>query len=722
MRRWLPHLALLLTGLVLLGIGGAWYLGASFDLVALEAQLALEVRERTGHDLRLEELELRVLPLPGLVVTGLELGAAPGFGPEPLLRVERSRARLKLRPLLLRGELELGTVALEGLQLRLVRSATGRGSWETLLEHLQAGVDPSAPPSSLQLDRLVLRDARVSFEALDTGRSLSLDPLQLGLGPLGEGTVPILEIDAVLQDPQAARELALTVTTPLERSSDEGSLVLEGLTLELLGHRLEGTLRSHGGEQGPVIEGALRVPDLDLRGLARDLGRELPLEDPTALGSGSLALAFHVGGGLARFDELTLAMDDSTVTGSVSVRGLEPPVVAFDLDIDRMDLDRYGLSRPASSEASLTPKAWLGGQLRVGQLSSGEVVLRELVLPLDLRGEDLRVDGARARLLGGEVEASLDADLGSAVPRYRVAGRVQDLSMTQLLEATGSSRDLTGTLNLELDLEVAGVSRPQLLSTLDGQLCVALLDGEMPLRGEAGIRPEQEGERHWQLRRLERQLGMVRERLVVRAQEKLEIERPEQLVYARQSACFELDDGLARSDDMLVDAERLRLEGAGSIDLNTRELELAWVLTMEGLPPMELRLHGSADDPQVDLDRPGALDLARHRIGLRLEDQRAQAEAKRAQAVAKREQLREGVQERREEVREQLKDKTGEGVDRLLDHREQAVERRDELREQARQTRQDLRGQLREARQALREQRQADADGNAPAQEVEPEG
>ncbi len=81
MRRWLPRLALLLAGVLAIALGGVWYLIATLDLVALEAQAALAVRERTGHDLRLEGLRVQLFPLPSLAVEGLALGPAPGFGP-----------------------------------------------------------------------------------------------------------------------------------------------------------------------------------------------------------------------------------------------------------------------------------------------------------------------------------------------------------------------------------------------------------------------------------------------------------------------------------------------------------------------------------------------------------------------------------------------------------------------------------------------------------------
>ena len=83
MRRWIARLLALLVGVLLLAFGLVVYLASSLDLVALEAQLDLAARERTGHDLDIEGLDVDLLPLPALTVEGLQLGAAPGFGPVP---------------------------------------------------------------------------------------------------------------------------------------------------------------------------------------------------------------------------------------------------------------------------------------------------------------------------------------------------------------------------------------------------------------------------------------------------------------------------------------------------------------------------------------------------------------------------------------------------------------------------------------------------------------
>ena len=702
MRRWFPRIALLLVGLAAIALAGLGYLVSNLDLVALEAQLALAVRERTGHDLRVEDVGLRLLPQPGLELSGLELSAAPGFGPAPLARVEHARARLRLRPLLVRGELELGTVVLEGLALELERSASGRGSWETLVEHLHAL--PNAPGAATlpPIARISLVDARLSFEDRASGRAVDLDALQLRLGPLGTAELPLLEIAGRLRSRDPALDSDFVLVTPIDTGHEGSSLALEDLHLELLGQALDASVRVAPGEEGTTVEGWLRVPSLDLRALAAGLGRSIAPGAPSALARGSLATHYRWDGSALRLDELRWVVDESTVTGAAILAGLEPPAVWADLSVDRLDLDCYAPFFGARGAAPRVPALPAGlryanveGRLRVGQLSSGGLDLQQVSLPVSLVGNTLEVSDASAGLLGGEVQVSARAHLDGVVPAYGLQARVWSLDLARLLAATGSSREMTGSLGLELDLAAAGAHREALLEALVGQLCVELSDGEMPLADRPLPAREREGDRHWQLRRVERQLGLIQQQLVAHAQEKLDARRPERLVYSRIGACFLVDDSVARSDDVRVVAEGMDLAGAGVLDLAEPSVEMALVLSLEGLPPMDLRISGPLDDPQVDLDKPGAMDVARHRVGLR-----------------------------RDELRDGLRERKGEGVDRLVDHREQVLERREELRDQAQEARQGLRDQIRGTRQALRDGRRGDAEGDAseePSPALEPD-
>jgi AsmA protein len=741
MRRWLLHLALLLVGVLAIAAGGVWYLASSLDTVALEAQLALAVRSRTGHDLSLEGLDVHLFPLPTLELQGVRVGAAPGFGPTPLLSVERARARLRLLPLA-RRELSLGAVVFEEPRLNLVRNEAGRGSWELWAERLAGQGDTGDTGGAslpVSVERIVTRRGRVDVldEASARRITLLLDTLELGSlagpGPVeahlvgavdsaepklrveldlrGRGAwngpglfVDTLHGDVVVQGAQVpGGTQRLAVDAPFSYHPKERTLAFEDWRVEqgALGLSAQGALSDAG------VEARLQVSAYDLRALLGDLGHAPRLADPSALESGSLAGWLSFDGERLAVRDLQLRVDDTLARGWLGVNLQHGRALRFELAADRLDLHRY---RSADSDEGAPPTVPanldLAGVLSVARLEHGGLVVEQLELPVSLRHGTLVAQDASARLLEGSVVGGLRAELSATPPRYRLWAEASELDIPTMLAASASGRKMTGTLELDLELTAAGSQREALVSSLDGRLCIAAHDAELPLARREGPAEIREGQEGWRARRDQERLALIRERIAALVAERVQERRPDRLHVGRVGACFALEDGLARTDDLSLTAQELRLEGAGEIDLPDESLDLACELVLEGLPPMQLTLTGGLDDPKVALAKPDALDVLRHRVEERRDA--AQIEADR---------LRGELQERREDLREELRESASPAVERLLDQRERALERRDSAREKVREARRGLREQLEEARPG----RRGDGDEEPGVPEDEPE-
>src|ERR1700739_2798314 len=93
-------------------------------------RIARAVRTSTGRELTLSgQIKLAVFPWIALELGPASLGNPPGFSNEPFAAVQHVAARVKLLPLL-RKELEIGRIEIDGLDLRLQKNAAGQGNWE----------------------------------------------------------------------------------------------------------------------------------------------------------------------------------------------------------------------------------------------------------------------------------------------------------------------------------------------------------------------------------------------------------------------------------------------------------------------------------------------------------------------------------------------------------------------------------------------------------------
>src|SRR5262245_31510986 len=111
-----------LAGVVAIFVVGALLIGWLVDPNDFKDDVAKAVRDKPGRELKLAgDLKLSVFPWLALETGHAELGNPEGFGPGPFFSVNEADVGVKLFPLL-RGELEVRRLRLDGLTLNLVRN------------------------------------------------------------------------------------------------------------------------------------------------------------------------------------------------------------------------------------------------------------------------------------------------------------------------------------------------------------------------------------------------------------------------------------------------------------------------------------------------------------------------------------------------------------------------------------------------------------------------
>jgi AsmA protein len=85
-----------------------------------------------GRNVSVSGIEMRLLPRPGVILSGFVVADEPSFSAEPMLRAETVDAYVRLTSLW-RGRIEIGTLELDSPSLNLVRRADGHWNVESLL-------------------------------------------------------------------------------------------------------------------------------------------------------------------------------------------------------------------------------------------------------------------------------------------------------------------------------------------------------------------------------------------------------------------------------------------------------------------------------------------------------------------------------------------------------------------------------------------------------------
>lgn len=403
-------LGALLLGLFLLLIALGVAVTQFFDPNDYKAEIRQLARDRAGLELDLHgPLGWSLFPWLGLQIHDASL-ARSERPDQPFAEVDMLGLAVRVLPLL-RREVEMSDIRIDGLRLDLQRDAQGRGNWEGLDrpaaaqpgaaaaptgEHAasapatEANSDSRAPALRLNIDSLALSNARIDYRDAAGNRRFSLEGIDLRSGAIREGAaIPLrisgffasnqpllraraellgqLRFDRALQryqleearlqgdisgQPLANRTLSFDAQGDL--LVDLAAQVAEWNALKLRANQLDalGELKLRELDRAPKFEGGLSLAEFDLRAFLEGIGQELPtMADPGTLRRAALVARLSGTADSLSLDDLKLQLDDSRIEGRLALDDFARQRLRAQLKGDRLDLDRY-LAPPAKPDAA----------------------------------------------------------------------------------------------------------------------------------------------------------------------------------------------------------------------------------------------------------------------------------------------------------------------------------------------------------------------------------
>ncbi|MHB8473010.1 MAG: AsmA family protein [Gammaproteobacteria bacterium] len=366
------------------------------DPNAYKDRISALVKARTGHELIIDgDIKLSLLPWLALEVSTVQLSNAPGFDATPLLRAGHGALRIKLLPLLLQQKVELDQISLDDVVVHLQRDAQGQGNWRSFAG--TSAVPPSAGGNApemkssaalalLQLGKVELHNARADWDDRRAGRYYQFSDinvittrytpgrpftigLQFAVSPARNAPAwPVRLLATVNADPAAQHytldKAKLTLgpiqglTARLISSADldfaRQRLTLPDIELRVADLKLTGQLQAQQILDNPDLRGVLSLAEFNPRPLLQALDKMPPHAEAGVLQRVSGSFALQAGRDQIILKPLAVRLDDTAVSGELSVRNFTQPHWGFALEVDTINVDRY-FPPPAESPTSVTP-------------------------------------------------------------------------------------------------------------------------------------------------------------------------------------------------------------------------------------------------------------------------------------------------------------------------------------------------------------------------------
>ncbi len=581
MKSFIKWTAVGIAGLIVVVIAALLIIPHFLDAGQYRAMLESKVTEATGRKMSVgEDVRLSLFPWAGVSFSDLRLGNPEGFAEKDFLTVKSFDVRVKLMPLLSR-EVQIDRLTVEEPRVFLVTQADGRVSWDLgakPAKDAKSAPGPSGEPTpaaGLPIQALLVEELKVSGGNLSlidhkTGSRTEVSALNLMLQDVSFDRPVKMALSAALNGKPVAVEGRVG---PVGKNLGQGAVPVE-LTADLfqqMSVRLKGTLEDLLA--APRASLAVEVAEFSPRKLLAELGQAAPATaDPKVLERLAFKGALKADQGAATLTEGLLTLDDSTLTLGLTAREFSKPNIAFDLKLDRIDLDRYlpPKTKPGAAASQAAPAATgamtsssppaaakaktdygplrrlvLKGNVAVETLKINNASLQDIQLAIAARGGVLSLDPIALKLYQGTVGGKTVVDVGGDVPATAVQLTVKGVQANPLLRDVAGKDFLEGLTHAQVALTMKGDDPERIKRTLNGKGGLTFTDGAI-----VGVDLA----------------GMVRNVKAALAGEAPSGSRP-RTDFAELAVPFTLDNGVFQTPDAALKSPLIRLQAAGEADL-----------------------------------------------------------------------------------------------------------------------------------------------------------
>lgn len=472
-------------------------------------------------------------------------------------------------------------------------------------------------------------NASLKLPSISIANQEKFDLGQLSLNAHAEGKqFPGGKVDAQLTT-KVSGDLASQVLSLTDIQLNAADLAVKG---QLTGSKII---------DAPEFKGNLMLAQLNARKLVGDLGITLPeMQDANALTKLGFNSDVYVSKQAARLTNLNIVLDDSKLKGQVAVNDFESQAIAFKLNLDKINIDRYlppkskqpdedQQSAPASAEAEKgTGAASKVDQKNTAASGVAELIPIETIRKLNINGVfkigEVLVNGLKAKdvkftvkgkdglvdarpsigkFYAGNISAGLTVDARKQQPTLKINNKVANIAIEPLLKELLEKTYISGTANMNTNLTSQGATEKAILATLNGEVTANFLDGAI-----YGVNIPK----------------MIRDGISTLKGQAVDKEAVNKTDFSELNMVSKVKNGVVTTEKLELKSPLLRILGSGTLDLNTKKIEyrtrVKLVDTLKGQGgnaptdltgiPIPLLITGTLDKIRYELDTKAAMQEA----------------------------------------------------------------------------------------------------------------
>ena len=592
---------------------------AFIDIRDYKPELEKKVADATGRPFSVgDDLSLTLFPWAGISFSDLRLGNTPAFSEKELVTVKSFEVRVKLLPLISKN-IQVKRFILNEPNITLVKNKTGQVNWaqpedtqkkapaeKTEKESKAPAAEAGLPIKDLTVGEFSIKNGSIIWIDHTTDTRKEITAVNLSLQDVSLDRPVKLSFSAMLDNQPLSVD---GIVGPVGKDFKQATipLDLDVKALKQLILQLNGTLKNPASKPG--IDMAVEIKEFSPRKLIAAMDQKFPVatSDPKALGRVALKANLKGDASKVAVTNGILNLDESTLKFSLNASDFSRPNLAFDLNLDQINIDRYlppksekqpAAEKPAEKKPTdYTPlrKLILDGRIQIGQLVANKAKIQDLLLQIKAKNGIFNLDPIKLALYQGTVSGKGNFNVQGHTPKSSVNLNVEKIQAGPLLKDVLEKDILEGVTNAQLKLNMSGEDAAMIKKTLNGTGQVRFNDGAI-----IGIDLA----------------GMVRNVKAAFGLERSPAQRP-RTDFAELNAPFSIKNGLVHTPETRLQSPLIRIIAAGDANLVNETLDFRVepkvVATIKGQGDAEQRsglmvpvlVSGTFSEPQFTPDLAG---------------------------------------------------------------------------------------------------------------------
>mgnify|MGYP003387376251 FL=1 len=360
----------------------------------------------------------------------------------------------------------------------------------------------------------------------------------------------------------------VSLNTSFDYRAKDDSLQLDRLNANVMGLRTAGDLMLQNLSNEPEIRGQLEVEQFSPKALFERLYKDFPAtSDPSALSTATISATLTVNSEQGNLESIRMRLDDTNITGQLSVENFGDPTYSFNFIMDELNLDRYlapietGREESVNEERSendlLLPTKALNllaieGQLAVTDLRAAGLKFSNISTNLLIENGVARVDSSNADFYGGKLEGGIELDARAGASLLSMHGSGIAIELGSMMTDSSEQALISGIGTLGLQLSGNGKTLNDSLANASGYFDFSVQNGVIQ-----GVN-------------LNHELCDAFNRLKNYPRPPANQEQFTEFLLLRGKS--RVNDGIASTNDLLATTPNLKISAQGRMDLSSKNL------------------------------------------------------------------------------------------------------------------------------------------------------